>query len=276
MTMTDIAQPPVATRQVVPRAHQFGNETAKGLRLAWHRKGTVATGIVVGIILYLGISLFIGGGHVVEELMVLTLPALLAFIVAETAAMGGSGGIAEEVNGGTLEQTRLSPASVYLQVLARMAALAVEGLFAAAVAATLFILWFDLDYTWHVGALVPAALTVLNALGYGLLMTALTLRVASIGAIVHVFNMVLMIFGGMLVPVTSFPEGIQTIAHFVPISLGVESLNATLADGGLAASWADGMLPWLLVHTTALTAAGFATYALTMRRALQVGALSPQ
>lgn len=274
--MTATARPPVATRQLVPWAHQFGNETAKGLRLAWHRRGTVVIGIVVGAILYLGISLFIGGGHVVEELMVLTLPALLAFIVAETAAMGGSGGIAEEVNGGTLEQTRLSPAPAYLQVLARMAALAVEGLLAATVLAVLFIVWFELDHTWHVAALVPAALTVLDALGYGLLMTALTLRVASIGAIVHVFNMVLMIFGGMLVPVTSFPEGIRTIAHVVPISLGVESLNATLADGGLATTWTDGTLPWLVVHTIALMAAGFATYAATMRRALREGTLSPQ
>ncbi|MGH3254288.1 MAG: hypothetical protein ACRDOU_02605 [Streptosporangiaceae bacterium] len=59
-------------------------------------------------------------------------------------------------------------------------------------------------------------LTVLDALGYGLLMTALTLRLASIGAVVHVFNMTIMFFGGMFIPITLFPHGVQIFARFVP------------------------------------------------------------
>lgn len=231
MTARDLAAPAVPMGRVAPWLRQFGNETAKGLRLAWRRRGTVVAAIVVSILLYLGLNLFIGGGHFVEELMLLTLPAMLAVAIAEAAAMNGSGGIGEEVNGGTLEQTRLSAAPAYLQLLGRMAALAVEGLLIAVVLAAVFITWFDLDYRWPAAALVPAALTVVNALGYGLLMTALTLRVASIGAIVHVFNMVIMVFGGMLFPVTAFPAEIQTFSHLVPTSLGVQALNTTLAAG---------------------------------------------
>jgi ABC-2 type transport system permease protein len=60
--------------------------------------------------------------------MVLTLPALFAEVTATTAALQGSGGIAEEVNGGTLEQSQLSPARPTVLVAGRVAALAVEGL----------------------------------------------------------------------------------------------------------------------------------------------------
>lgn len=99
---------------------------------------------------------------------------------------------------------------------------------------------------------------------------------ASIGAITHVFNMAIMFFGGMLVPVTAFPEEIQTISHLVPTSLGVQALNTTLSQGRLSASWSDGTLPGLLVHTTVLVVAGLAVYGVTMRRALREGALSPR
>lgn len=276
MTSLDPATPAVETGRVARWLRLFGNETAKGLRLTWHRRGTVLVAIGLNILMYLGINLFIGGGHIVEELMLLTLPALLAVTVAEAAAMNGSGGIAEEVNGGTLEQTRLSPASAYLQVLGRMAALAVEGLLAATVLAVVFITWFGLDYAWHIAALLPATMTVLSALAYGLLMTALTLRVASIGAITHVFNMAIMFFGGMLVPVTAFPEAMQTVSHLVPTSLGVQALNTTLSQGRLSASWSDGTLPGLLVHTIVVVVAGLVVYGATMRRALREGALSPR
>jgi ABC-2 type transport system permease protein len=40
--------------------------------------------------------------------LALTLPGLFAYVVAAAAALAGSGGIAEEVNGGTLEQVHLT------------------------------------------------------------------------------------------------------------------------------------------------------------------------
>ncbi|MGH3194244.1 MAG: hypothetical protein ACRDOL_44680, partial [Streptosporangiaceae bacterium] len=129
-----------------------------------------------------------------------------------------------------------------------MAALAVEGL----IPAILLVLAFGLGYGPHwvirPDALVPLALTILDALGYALLMTALTLRLASIGAVVHVFNMTIMFFGGMFIPITLFPHGVEIFARFVPTALGVEVLNTTLAGRGLGAAWSDGTLPWLLAH----------------------------
>lgn len=251
------------------------NETAKGLRLMWHRRGMVGVGVLMNGLTYLGISFFIGGGHIVEPLMVLTLPALLAMTIAGTAALQGSGGIAEEIYGGTLEQTQLSPASPQAQVLGRIAALAIEGLASAVVLGAVFALGFRLDYDAHLVAVLPALLTVADALGYGLLIAALTVRVASIGAITHVFNMVIMMFGGMVVPITVFPGFLETVAQFVPTALGVQALNTTLAGEPLATIWSDGTLPWLIVHSGLLVTLGLATYVANIRRARREGGLSP-
>ena len=253
-----------------------GNEAGKGLRLMWRRRAVTITFVVLNGLNYLMIQFFIGGGHVVVPVLALTLPALFAVTVSSVAALQGSGGIAEEVNGGTLEQAHLSPAPPSLLALGRLAALAAEGLITAAVLALVFGLGYGPHWAIRPDALVPLALTIADALGYGLLMTALTLRVTGIGAVVHVFNMAVMFFGGMFIPVTLFPRGVEIAARFLPTALGVEVLNTTLAGRGLGAAWSDGTLPWLLVHVVALGGLGWAAYLHTVRRARREGGLSPR
>ena len=251
-------------------------EVVKGLRLMWRRRSLVIAATIVYGLTYLGISLFIGGGHLVKDLMVRTVPALLAVVFANIAAVEGTAGIAEEINAGTLEQTRLSPASPQVQALGRMTALGIEGLAAAIVLGIVFVFGVGLDMNPHAATVVPAVLTILDALGYGLIMTALVVRVASIGAISHVGSMAIMAFGGMLVPISVFPHGLEIFARFIPTTLGVESINNTMAGHGLGTTWADGTLPWLLVHTAVVVAAGFSLYAINIRHAQREGGLSPR
>ena len=253
------------------------NETAKGLALLRRRKATLVMATATGGVMYLMIQFFIGGGHVNHTVLAVTLPALAAgYGFASTAALAGAGGIAEEVNGGTLEQSHLSPARPSLLVLGRLAALAVEGLVPAVVLAAVFWAAYGIHYTVRPDALVPLVLTVADALAYALVMTALVLRVASIGAIVHVFNMAIMFFGGMFVPVTVFPHGVEIFARLVPTTLGIEVLNTTLAGRGLGAAWDNATLPWLIAHVVVLSALGWGTYLATLRRARREGGLNPR
>ena len=268
----------MSTLPVPPTAATFRHlrlEVGKGLRLMWRRRVMAAVGPAVFGLDYLGITLFIGGGHLARHLMVLTVPALLATVVAATVAIHGTGGIAEEINGGTLEQAQLSPAGPQLQLLGRVGALAIEGLAAAAVLGVVFIAGVGLPVPLRPAVLAPAVLTVLDALGYGLIMTALVVRVASIGAITHVFNMVIMVFAGMMVPITACPAGLRIFAALVPTAPGVHAINTSLA-GGLAAAWSAGILPWLIVHTGVSLGAGLAIYAVNIRHARQEGGLSPR
>jgi ABC-2 type transport system permease protein len=249
------------------------NEALKGLQLAWARRGLWLSGVVGGVAFFLGVRLLVGGGHLVKPLLAATLPALLAYAVAQTAALQGSGGIAEEINGGTLAQSQLTQAPAQRQVIGRLAALAVEGLSAAVLLGLIFTVGFGVRYHLRPDSLVPAVLAVLDALGYGLVIVGLTVRVVSIGAITHVFNMAIQFFGGTFVPVSVFPHAMLIAARFVPTTLGVQALNTTLAGRGLAAAWDDGTLPWLIVHAAASLGLGWIIYARNIRRARREGGL---
>ncbi len=257
-------------------ARRLGNETGKGLLLMWRRRGLVASAIVTGAAEYPLFRFLIGGGHITRAMVAVTLPALVALAAAKNAAIQGSGGIAEEVNGGTLEQAQLSPSRPTLLVLGRLGALATEGLISAAVLGLAFGLGYRVHYTVPPDVLVPVLLTIGDALGYALLIIGLTLRFASIGAITHVFNMVIMFFGGLLIPVSVFPLGVEIFARFLPTTLGVEVLNTTLAGRGLGPAWSDGTLPWLIAHTAVLAGLGWIIYLHTLRRARREGGLSPR
>ena len=259
--------------QAAGSARLVGNETLKGLQLAWRRRALVVTYIVANGMSFLGIRLLIGGGHIVTPLLATTLPALLAYTVAQTAAMQGSGGIAEEINGGTLAQSQLGLLGPQWQVLGRLAALAIEGLAAAVPLGLVFALGYGVPYHLRADSLVPAALLVLDGLGYALLIIALTVRVVSVGAITHVFGMVIMFFAGSFVPVSVFPHAMQIVVRFVPTTLAVQALNTTLAGRGLSAAWADGTLGWLIVHAGVSLVLGWALYARNIRRARREGGL---
>jgi ABC-2 type transport system permease protein len=277
--MSAITVPRPGTPVLAPRGfawRAFGNETGKGLRLMWQRRSVTIAGLVTPGLMFLAIQFFIGGGHIVVPVLALTLPALFAATIAYTTSVSGAGGIAEEVNGGTLEQSHLSPAQPSVLVAGRLAALAVEGPIPAAALVLAFGLGYGPHWVIRPDALVPLVLGILDALGYALLMTALVLRVAAIGAVVHVFNMAVMFFGGLYVPITLFPHGIEIFARFLPTALGTEVLNTTLSGRGLGAAWADGTLPWLLVHVVVMGGLGWATYLYTVRRARREGGLSPR
>jgi ABC-2 type transport system permease protein len=277
--MTAIAAPHLGTSEVALRGFAwrvFAGEAGKVLRLTWRRRAVTIAGVATLGLTYLSIQFFIGGGHIVVPVLALTLPALFGASFAYITSVSGAGGIAEEVNGGTLEQAHLSPASPSLLLAGRLAALAVEGLVTAAALALVFGLGYRPHWMTGPDALVPLALTILDALGYALLMTALVLRIAAIGAVVHVFNMAIMFFGGLYVPVTLFPHGIEIFARFLPTALGTEALNTTLAGRGLSAAWSDGTLPWLIVHVVVTGGLGWTTYLHTLRRARREGGLSPR
>lgn len=273
MTTVEI---PVPVARTVPQVRLWANEVGKGLRLARRRWAMAVVGVLMNAALYLGINFFIGGGRIVEELMLVTLPALMAVAIAATLAMEGAGGIAEEINGGTLEQTQLSPITAITGVLGRITALALQGLAAAAVLGVGFAAAFGLQYTPHPSVIVPALLTLIDAMGYGLVIIAMTVRVASIGAITHVFNMVVMFFGGMIVPISVFPDGLEAAVRLIPTAAGVQALNTTLAGEPLSATWADGTLPFLLVHAAVFVTIGLAAYARNIRKARSEAGVGPR
>lgn len=271
--MTTLTAPGRVRRTATLRI--LGNEISKQARLLWRRRVLAAFAIITGGANYILFRMLIEGGHITTAMVAVTLPALvLGWSFAGTAALQGAGGIAEEILGGTLEQSQLSPARPGVLLAGRVAGLAGEGLAGAVILGLVYGFGFSVDYTIRPDVIVPLALTILDGLGYALLMTALVLRIASIGAVVHVFNMAIMFFGGMVIPVSAFPHGVEIFARFVPTTLGVQAINTTLGGRGLGTAWSAGTLPWLIVHTVVLGGLGWITYIRTLRRARREGGLA--
>jgi len=113
---------------VAPAVLIVGNEAGKGLRLLWRRRPALAMGGAANAASFLVLRFFIDGGHILQPLLVATLPGMAAAAAASIASLGASGGVAEEINAGTLEQTHLSPVPAWALAAGRLGALAVEAL----------------------------------------------------------------------------------------------------------------------------------------------------
>jgi ABC-2 type transport system permease protein len=110
--MTAIAVPRREARVIAPCGFAwrvFASEAGKGVRLKWRHRAVTIAGLVTLGRMFLSIQFFVGGGHIVLPVLALTLPALFATVIAYITSVSGAGGIAEEVNGGTLEQAHLYP-----------------------------------------------------------------------------------------------------------------------------------------------------------------------
>jgi len=264
------------TTTVLPSALIVGNEAAKGLRLLWRRRAALAMGIAANAASFLVLRFFIDGGHILQPLLLATLPGMAAAAAASIASLAASGGVAEEINAGTLEQTHLSPVPAWALAAGRLGALTLEALLVAAILGIGFVAGFSVHYHGDPATVVPALLTLADIAGYALLVAGPTVAVASIGAVVHVLNGAVLFFNGTLIPIIVFPATIQVVAQLLPTTLGVRALHSMLVDGRpLSAVWADHTLPLLVAHAVVLLGIGWATYQVSIRRALREGRLGP-
>jgi ABC-type polysaccharide/polyol phosphate export permease len=121
-------------------------------------------------------------------------------------------------------------------------------------------------------AVVPAVLTVIDIVGFALLIGGLSSRVPQIGALAHVSNGLIFALNGALIQVELYPGWVQVIARVFPTTLGIEAVRKTMLDGqSLGAIWADATLPWLMVHAVGLAVFGSIIFLLNDRRIKQHG-----
>lgn len=266
-----------ATRPVAGgRASMVGNEIAKVLRLRWAYRGTVIPELVSGIALYLMGQYFVGGGRILDDLVVETVPGIFAFLVGYGTIMRMVAGVLEERNAGTLEQTHLSPLPAWQLATGRLAAALAESFAIATVATVGVLLFLGVGYPLDVELLVPLVLLVAGVAGFALLVTAASFTYPGIGALVHVLQMLIMAVNGMIIPVEEFPGGLELLAKLVPTTLGIAALRDIAVDGdSLGDLIRGGTLGWLVLHTGVLVVAGWAAYQWQVRRALRDGRLGP-
>ncbi len=257
----------------------LGNEIDKGLRVMWVHKAPLILQTGGMLAYYWVIQLFIGGGRLVPELLAMTFVAYLAYIVGYIALLRVAGGVLEEMYTGTLEQSLLSPLRPWVASAGRVAAALVEGLITAAIVTafylTVFLVVGNVELTWRWSAVIPLATTVAEIAGFAMFIGGVALVVNSIGAIVHVIQGIVMFFNGAFIPLFVFPAWLAlTSKILVPTALGMDATRKILTGGqSLGQVWADGTVPWALVHAAVLVVLGWTVYQAAIRRGLREGRL---
>lgn len=278
-TTTNLQQP----LTVAPRTAQTGlhrvaatravlNETHKSLLLLWGHRYTVLMELIGIAATYPFIQFVIGNGTIERALVPPTLLAFLSFPLLFVTTFKVVGDLLEEINSGTFEQMHLSPISPAWLLVGRLVSSVIEGGIIAGIVAVGMVWVLGVTIPLRAAGVLPAALTVIDIVGFALLIGGLSLRLPQIGALVHLFTGLIFALNGTLIPVELYPGWVQLIARWLPTTLGIEATRKVVLEGqSLGAIWADGTLLLLVVHAMGLAALGWIVFLVNDRRLKQHG-----
>lgn len=212
--------------------------------------------LIIPVLLLVGFSLAplidIGGGNRVDFLA----PGVLALAVMSTAFTGQAIATGFERRYGVLKRLGATPLSRGGLLLAKTAAvLAVEGLQVVVIVAV----GLALGWRPHGNVLSAALLVLLGTAafsGLGLLMAG-TLRAEATLAAANLVYLVLLGAGGVMFPLSKFPESVRPALELLPISALAGGLRSVLAHGAALPVAALAVLGGWAVVTLAVAARTF-------------------
>jgi ABC-type polysaccharide/polyol phosphate export permease len=259
---------------VVAATRAVLNETQKSLWLLWGHRTVVLLEILGFVAFYPFLQFVIGNGTIQRALVLPTLLPFLAVPLLYLAILKLVSDLLEEVNSGTFEQMHLSPFSPAALLVGRLLAVFLEGVLIAIVIGVGMSWGLRISIPLRPAGLLPAVLTLIDIAGFALLIGGLALALPQIGAIAHLFSGLILLLNGAFFPLEWFPAWVQTLARFLPTTLGVLAMRkVVLQEQSLGSVWADGTLPWLLIHTALLGVLGWLIFLLNDRRAMRHGTL---
>ncbi len=245
-------------------------EVGKGLRVQLaHPVGHVIT-LLISTMMYLGLQCVLGQGELHQDLLPQTLVAIGGYWFLQYAALVMVADLIEEKRAGTFAQAQMTTAPPWLPMLGRLITASVFGLAVAAVAALVPMLVAGITIPLRWAALLPALLLGVNVLAFTFLLASLALVSPMIGALQSLFTSLVLLLNGSFLPKALYPDWLAPIPRVMPTTLSIDAITQTLFEGRTVAEiWTGGTLPWLIVHTLALTVAGGLLFVRNHRRALQ-------
>ncbi|GHO90240.1 hypothetical protein KSF_002880 [Reticulibacter mediterranei] len=256
----------------VSAARALLNEMQKSLWLLWRHRAVLLTEFVALVIFYPLLQFLIGNGGIEQARVLPTLLAFLAYPLLFVTTFKFVGDLREEVNGGTFEHMHLSPFAPVALFVSRLVVLMLEGVVITTIIGVLMSWVLRVHIPLRLAGALPAALTIVDIIGFALLLGGLALALPQTGVIVSLFNGLIFLLNGTLIPLAWYPTWIQALARFLPTTLGIQATDkVVLQQQSLAAIWADGTLPWLIVYTVGLLALGWLVFLLNDRRTLRRG-----
>src|SRR6266568_2430344 len=181
-------------------ATAIGNEVTKGLIDLWRGKIASLLELILFALFFLAITFAVGRGTFHREQVTPLLLGFVGYIFFHMQTNRLFWGLLGEMQSGTLEQMYLSPLPSWLLTTGLEAAAVVEAALTAIVLFLLINLVVPVTLLLRWAALIPLALLVLGSVGYSLILGGLTLLFKRLEILKEVFQVVVLIFGGVFVP----------------------------------------------------------------------------
>jgi len=263
-----------AKRGIRAFATAIGNEVSKGLIDLWRGKIASFLELILFGLFFLAITFALGRGAFHREQVAPLLLGFVGYIFFHMQTNRLFWGLLGEMQSGTLEQMYLSPLPSWLLTVGLVVASIVEAAMTAIVLYLLINLVVPVTILLRWVALLPLVLLVLGSVGYSLILGGLTLLFKRLEILKEVFQVVVLIFGGVFVSLDRMPGWMATIARFLPLTPGVEVLHKSLLEGVPLVSLAsDGTLWWLVGSAAAYLLLGIAIFRWCERIAKRQGTL---
>jgi ABC-type polysaccharide/polyol phosphate export permease len=250
------------------------NEIIKSLIDLWGGRIASLLELILFGIIYVVITYAMGQGRLVPALLASTLLGFVGYMFFHMQTNRLFWGLLGEAQNGTLEQLYLSPLPAWVLTIGMTVASMIEAVVSAAVLYLGVALVLHVTIPWRWDALVPTALLVVGGVGYSLILGGLTLKFKRVEILKELFQIVVMLVGGVFIPVTRMPAPVAAIARLLPLTPGLEALRRMLlADAPLGALAADGTLLWLMISAVVYLGAGILVFRWFERVARREGTL---
>ncbi len=220
-----------------PLPRMIGAQTALETRMLLRNGEQLLLTIVIPTVLLVLFSavpiIDTGGGRRVDFLA----PGLLALAVMSTAFTGQAIATGFERRYGVLKRLGASPLPRWALMTAKTGSVLVTE---ALQVALLSVIALALGWSPHGNPVAVALLLVLGTAafsGLGLLMAG-TLRAEATLAAANLVFLLLLVGGGVIVPLAKFPAGVHSALGLLPISALSDGLRAVLQHGA-ATPWSD-------------------------------------
>ena len=249
------------------------NESRKGLLITWsYRFNTMAELFTLGFA-FIAIGFFMGDGRLEPERLATSLVGFLIWFYAVIMLNALGDGLAEEAQSGTLEQVHMSPTPPAVIFLGGViATLAVSTVMVSIVGiGLLLVLRITIPVTWQ--ALPVFAITMLGILGMGYSVAGATIVFKRTASLTNMLTNIMLFMNGTFLPVDRLPGWLELASKALPTTQGIIVMRRVLFGGeSLAATWADGSIQLLAVHSAVLLVGGWLVFryaqSVAMRRGL--------
>lgn len=233
------------------RAYSAQVRTELGLALRQGEQLLVSIGIPLLVLVFFSLVDVLPTPEGVEEPVDFLAPGVLALAVMSTAMVSLGIGTGFERQYGVLKRLGATPLGRPRWVAAKITMVA-----AVEVVQIVVLVAVALALGWHpagpiVLALPALALGTAAFAGIGLLMAG-TLRGTATLALANGLYLVLLLLGGMVIPLDELPAAVRTVAELLPAAALTETIDGALTDGAEASAQAWAVLvAWAVLAPTA-------------------------